>query len=366
MKIVTAALVGWRNYDQQSFTFPESPTVLLGPNGQGKTNFVEALVYVALGRSHRTALDSVVVGQGRDEAIVRLVVEHAGRQLSVDTRVTASGGNEMRVNGVATKRKDITRLLPLVLFAPEDLEIVRGDPDGRRSFLADIAIETSLTQVADLAEYDRILRQRNSLLKSIKGSRGEPSTLDTWTESLVAVATRVMIARRQMVAELAPLVARHYAAIASTDDRVELTLSESIPQGAADSDIATALTEVFHVKRSDEIDRGTTLAGPHRDDLIIHLNGMPARTHSSQGEAWSCALALRLAMIDVVRRLSAAGDPVVILDDVFSELDPARRERLGEHVRAIEHLIITTADESTIPSSLAGTVHRVSAGRIDD
>ncbi|MEY4312936.1 MAG: replication and repair protein RecF, partial [Actinomycetota bacterium] len=218
MKIVTASLVGWRNYDQQSFDFSASPTVLLGPNGQGKTNFVEALVYVALGRSHRTALDSVVVGQGKDEAIVRLVVEHAGRQLSVDTRVTSSGGNAMRVNGVAAKRKDITRLLPLVLFAPEDLDIVRGDPEERRSFLGDIAVETSPTQVADLAEYDRILRQRNSLLRSIKNSHGDTTTLDTWTESLVTVATRIMIARRQMVAELAPLVAAHYAAIASTAD----------------------------------------------------------------------------------------------------------------------------------------------------
>ncbi|MEY4312645.1 MAG: replication/repair protein RecF, partial [Actinomycetota bacterium] len=151
-----------------------------------------------------------------------------------------------------------------------------------------------------------------------------------------------------------------------TADRIELTLAESIPDGVDDSDVAATLADVFHVKRADEIDRGTTLAGPHRDDLVIRLNGMPARTHSSQGEAWSCALALRLAMIDVVRRLSSAGDPVVILDDVFSELDPARRERLGEHVRGIEHLIITTADESTIPSTLVGSLHHVSAGRIDD
>ncbi len=366
MRIVSAELTGWRNYDRQTFTFDGSPTVFLGANGQGKTNFVEALVYVALGRSHRTSLDSVVVGTGHDSAVVRIIVEHAGRSIAVDSVVTANGGNTMRVNGNPTKRKDVTRILPLVLFAPEDMDIIRGDPEKRRSFLGDIATETSATQVADLTEYDRILRQRNSLLKTIRSSTRDTATLDTWTESLVTVAARIMIARRAMVAELAPLATRHYSAIASSDERMGLALTESIDSTVPDADIPSALTTMFHGKRQDELERGTTLAGPHRDDLTIVLNGLPARTHSSQGEAWSCALALRLAMIDVVRRLSVAGDPVVILDDVFSELDPDRRERLGEHLRGIDHVIITSADESTIPAALHGTTHRVTDGRIDD
>jgi DNA replication and repair protein RecF len=365
MRIVTTSLVGWRNYEQQSFEFTGSPTILLGANGQGKTNFVEALVYVALGRSHRTALDSVLVGSGRDHAIVRVVAEHAQRRLTVDIKVTASGGNEIRLNGVPTKRKDVVRLLPLVLFAPEDLEIIRGDPEQRRTFLADLATESAATQVADLAEYDRVLRQRNSLLKTIRMAHGDNSTLDTWTDSLVQVGARVMIARRRIVEALEPLASAQYSAISSSDDRLTLALAESIAPGTPDAGVPTALAAAFTAKRADEIERGTTLIGPHRDDLTISLNGLAARTHSSQGEAWSCALSLRLAMIDFLRARSAVGDPVVILDDVFAELDPERRTRLGKHVRGIEHLIITTADETTIPSDLTGVIHRVSKGRID-
>jgi DNA replication and repair protein RecF len=142
-------------------------------------------------------------------------------------------------------------------------------------------------------------------------------------------------------------------------------MSESIPAGTSDSDITDALRTLFHVKQSEEIDRGATLFGPHRDDMVLVLNELPARTHSSQGEAWSCALALRLAQVDMVRRDSVAGDPVVVLDDVFSELDAGRRERLGQHLAGIEHLIITAADVATIPSSLVGRQHTVLAGRIN-
>jgi len=366
MKILSAELIGWRNYDQQRLVFDGSPTIFVGPNGQGKTNFVEALVYAALGHSHRTANDSVVVRNGATEAIIRITVSHNDRQLSVDLKVAASGSNAIRVNGSPSSKRDLARLLPLVLFAPEDMDLVRGEPDHRRTFMNDILTESSSTIGGDISDYERVLRQRNTLLKSLRmNPRADRGTLDTWTDSLIEYAGRIMLARRRLVDELNVDVARHYRAIASSNDVAALSLSESIESSVADEDIVARLREKFVSNRDDEIDRGMTLAGPHRDDLIITLNSLPARTHSSQGEAWSAALALRLSQVDLLRRTSVAGDPVVVLDDVFSELDAGRRTRLGEHLVGIEHVIITAADVSTIPDTLSGIQHFVTNGHID-
>jgi DNA replication and repair protein RecF len=366
MRIISAELIGWRNYVHQTFEFDDSPTIFLGSNGQGKTNFVEALVYAALGHSHRTSSDSVLVASGSPEAIIRLSVRHNDRTLAVDLRIASSGANTVRINGTVMKRRDVARLLPLVLFAPEDMDLVRGEPDCRRTFLNDIVSEASASAAGDLADYERVVRQRNTLLKSLRSNpRADLGTLETWTDSVIELATRIMVARRKLVEELDPLVAQHYSAIATSTDVASLSLSESIDAATPDGDIATALRDRFIATRKEELDRGSTLTGPHRDDLLISLNGMPARTHSSQGEAWSCALSLRLANVDLIRRNSVAGDPVVILDDVFSELDAGRRDRLGKHLVGIEHVIITAADLTTIPESLAGTLHRVLNGQID-
>lgn len=363
---MSAELIGWRNYAHQAFEFDGSPTILLGSNGQGKTNFVESLVYAALGHSHRTSSDNVLVATGEPEAIIRLSVRHNERTLAVDLRVASSGTNTVRVNGTVMKRRDVARLLPLVLFAPEDMDLVRGEPECRRMFLNDIVSEESASSAGDLADYERVLRQRNTLLKSLRSNpRADLGTLETWTDSVINLAARIMVSRRKLVAELSPLVAQHYSAIATSTDVASLTLSESIDSSTRDEDITAALRERFVASRRDELDRGSTLTGPHRDDLVISLNGMPARTHSSQGEAWSCALSLRLANVDLIRRNSVAGDPVVILDDVFSELDAGRRDRLGKHLVGIEHVIITAADITTIPESLTGTHHHVMNGQID-
>lgn len=366
MRIISAELIGWRNYARQVFIFDGSPTILLGSNGQGKTNFVEALVYAAIGHSHRTSSDTVLVKTGTPEAIIRLSVRHNERTLGVDLRVAASGANTVRVNGTVMKRRDLARLLPLVLFAPEDMDLVRGEPEHRRTLMNDIVSESSPTAAGDIADYDRVLRQRNTLLKSLRSNpRAERGTLDTWTDSLIELASRIMVTRRRLLAELGPLVAQHYQAIASSEDVAGLSLSESIDHATPNDNIAAALRERFTETQKEELERGSTLTGPHRDDLIITLNGMPARTHSSQGEAWSCALSVRLAQVDLIRRDSAAGDPVVILDDVFSELDSGRRDRLGSHLAGIEHVIITAADITTIPDSLAGNHHLVKNGHID-
>lgn len=366
MRIISAELIGWRNYEHQSLEFESSPTILVGPNGQGKTNFVEALAYSALGHSHRTSSDAILVKSGEAEAIIRMIVQHNTRQLSIDMRVTGSGANTIRVNGTNTKRRELARLLPFVLFAPEDMDLVRGEPEHRRTFLNDLVAESSPSLAGDIADYDRVVRQRNTLLKSLRSSPAPTTgTLDSWTDNLIDLATRIMVARRRVVSELSPCLSGHYRAIASTSDSASVTLSESIPPNTPDEGITESLRSLFHVKQREEIDRGATLFGPHRDDMVVVLNGLPARTHSSQGEAWSCALSLRLAQVDMVRRSSNAGDPVVVLDDVFSELDAGRRDRLGEHLAGIEHLIITAADVATIPASLVGRQLSVRDGRID-
>ena len=366
MRIISAELIGWRNYTHQALDFTESPTVLVGPNGQGKTNFVEALVYATTGHSHRTSSDAIMVRSGEGEAIIRMSVEHNSRKVALDIRVAGSGANTIHLNGAVTKRRDLARLFPTVLFAPEDMDLVRGEPDSRRTFLNDVLTDASPGFAGDLADFERVLRQRNTLLKSMRANPSAPAgTFDAWTDSLVVLAARIMTARRRLVVELSPLVAAHYRAIAAADETLALSLSESIPEGTPDDLLVGILHHTLNEKRAEEIDRGSTLVGPHRDDLTVVLNGLPARTHSSQGEAWSAALALRLAQVDLVRRNSVAGDPVVILDDVFSELDSGRRARLGQHLAGIEHLIITAADESTIPDSLGGHRHVVREGKID-
>lgn len=367
MRIASIELAAWRNYSGQRLEMASSPTILVGENGQGKTNFVEAIVYAALGRSHRTWSDATLVRSGDDQAIVRMTALSGQRTLKVDIAITANGSNTIRVNGNPTKRRDLARMLPLVIFAPEDMSLVRGEPEFRRTFIDDVLAETMNGAAADQADLERVLRQRNTLLKSLSPSAGvaETGTLDTWTESFIHLATRVIISRRRAASALAPRFTEHYRAIAGGSNSARLTLHETVGDDVPDSSVAEALREKFHVKRRDEIDRGSTLIGPHRDDLLIEVNGLNARTHSSQGEAWSTALSLRLAMVDVVTQHSTVGDPVVILDDVFSELDEGRRNRLADNLGHIEHLIVTAADESTIPARMVGQRHRVTGGVID-
>lgn len=364
MRIAGVQLSAWRNYDQQVAVFDSSPTVLIGPNGQGKTNFVEAITYAARGKSHRVSADAALVHSGDTEAHIRMRVAHGERTLDVDIAVKSSGSNIVRLNGQPAKKRDLIRLLPIVMFAPEDMDIVRGEPQARRDFLDDV-LSLSIPRFASvLADYDRVVRQRNTLLKSLRGAVRETETgsLDAWTENLIVLAGQIMRERRRIIDRLGPDFARDYIAIAGADAQASLQLVESIGEKVDSAKIEERLRELFHVKHTEERDRGTTLFGPHRDDMHILLNGLPGRTHSSQGEAWSLAIALRLAMVDITRETSTVGDPVVILDDVFSELDSARRERLASHLSDIEHIIITAADAGSVPHSVGGTRYLVTNG----
>jgi DNA replication and repair protein RecF len=273
-----------------------------------------------------------------------------------------------------------------VLFAPEDLQIVRGDPSARRRFVDQLLIQRTPRMSGVIADYDRVLRQRNALLKSARarGIRGEGlSTLDVWDDKLVALGSELIVARSRLTAELADPVRAAYTAIAGADHSPELGWSLSVAgadpddeedegdaapeSGASRLDVASvaeAFRQALAARRTQELDRGVTLVGPHRDDLVLRVRGLPVKGYASHGESWSMALALRLASAELLRAESQTGDPVVILDDVFAELDADRRTRLAGLVADYEQVIVTAAVEADVPAELRAAVVRVRAGRI--
>jgi DNA replication and repair protein RecF len=323
-----------------------------------------------------------MIRTGQDAAIVRAKLAHAGREVLAEVQLNRTGGNRAQVNRSPIKPRELPRYFSSVLFAPEDLALVRGEPSGRRKFLDELLILRTPRLSSVLADYDRVLRQRNTLLKSARNSgvRGELTTLDIWDERLVALGSQVLEARAQLVADLSPHVGAAYAAVAGPQHSARLSSSLSILSTSTTEDeldessiSETVLTaeraaEQFRaalasVRRS-ELDRGITLVGPHRDDLVLFLNDLPARGYASHGESWSFALALKLASAEVLRRESSAGDPVLILDDVFAELDESRRTRLADAIESFEQVLITAAVQDDVPERLAQSVVRIEAGRI--
>ena len=327
------SLVDFRNYEQAEVRLDRGATVIVGRNGQGKTNLVEAFAFLATGSSHRVATDAALVRAGRDHAIVRARLGHGDRRLELETRIARSGPNR----------------------------IAAGSP--RMS--------------AVLADYDRVVRQRNALLKSSRGlGDAALGTLDVWDEKLVALGSQIIDARAALAAQLQPLVAGAYAQIAGADHAPALTWSTTIdgadPEDEPDAvgrergePTPAAFRRALESRRRAERDRGATLVGPHRDDLLVSVRSLPVRGYASHGESWSMALALRLASAELLAAESALGDPVVILDDVFAELDADRRDRLGALVARFEQVLVTAAVEADVPETLRDRILRVEAGRID-
>lgn len=378
MHVTHLSLADFRNYARAELALTAGPTLLVGRNGQGKTNLVEAISYPSLGGSHRVAGDAALVRAGEEAAIVRMRVAHDDRAIVVELQLNKSGTNRAQVNGSVVRMRELPRYVHTVLFAPEDLALVRGEPSGRRSFLDALVVQRSPRMAGTLGDYDRVLRQRNSLLKSARASRLSPdalTTLDVWDERLVTLGVEIMAARVALVAELRPHLTAGYAAVAGDDHAATLGLRHSAvdPSGDApldDSDELDAERAAVQFRfslaerRRAELERAVTLVGPHRDDLVLTLNGLPARTHASHGESWSYALALKLAAARVLRADAVAGDPIVILDDVFAELDEGRRERLADAVADFEQVLITAAVENDVPERLAATRIPIVAGTI--
>ncbi|MFB8146235.1 DNA replication/repair protein RecF [Microbacterium sp. NPDC056003] len=379
MIVEQLSLVDFRNYAAADVTLAPGPNVFVGRNGQGKTNLAEAIGFFATLGSHRVSNDAPMVRDGADAAIIRARLAHGGRRVLLEAQLNRQGSNKARVNGAPVKPAELPRYAQVVLFAPEDLQIVRGDPSARRRFADQLLVQRAPRMAGVLADYERVLKQRTALLKSAKarGIRGDAlTTLDVWDDKLVALGTELIEARLGLTADLAEPLAAAYAAIAGADHRPEAVWALSVtggdPEEGADAPAAAAsgsrVADLFRqslaARRTAELERGLTLVGPHRDDLVLRVRGLPVKGYASHGESWSVALALRLASAELLRAESRLGDPVLILDDVFAELDADRRARLAQLAGGYEQVVVTAAVEEDVPSALRARIVRVEAGTI--
>jgi DNA replication and repair protein RecF len=362
-------LVDFRSYPRVVVEFGPGCSVLLGPNGVGKTNLLEALHYVSTLDSHRVALDAPLVRAGAAGAVIRSEIVHSGRSLLVELSVEPGRANRARLNGAPTRRpREVIGALRMVLFAPEDLALVRGDPAERRRYLDDLLVARQPRYAGVRADYERVLKQRNALLRTAylarKTGAGQRdlSTLDVWDAHLAQHGAELMAARLELCAALGPHVAKAYAAVAAAKGAAALAYRPGVEGGPDRESLTHALSAALKETRQSEVDRGVTLVGPHRDDLTLTLGDLPAKGYASHGESWSFALALRLAAYELLR---AEGiEPVLALDDVFAELDTGRRERLAELVGGAEQLLITCAVPADVPAVLGGVRYDVSEGEV--
>ncbi|MBD8079988.1 DNA replication/repair protein RecF [Cellulosimicrobium arenosum] len=421
------SLIDFRSYETVDVELVPGVNALIGPNGQGKTNLVEALGYVATLGSHRVAGDAPLVRAGAARAVVRTRVVRGDRASTIELEITTGKANRARINrSPASRPRDVLGIARTVLFAPEDLALVKGDPDGRRRFLDQLAV-LLVPRVAGLVtDYDRVLRQRGALLKSAsvvrgrgRGKRrarpappvssppaGDPhdsagpagsgavddpesaalATLDVWDSRLAELGGQLTALRRQLVAALGPYVAQAYEDVSSGQGEARITYRSSVDDAVdtTDTDVPTAdvleqrMLDALGAVRDKELDRGVNLVGPHRDDLDLQLGGLPAKGYASHGESWSFALALRLASYRLLKEGAPQGhdsllwaddwgsdsEPILVLDDVFAELDVRRRDRLAELVAGAGQVIITAAVPDDVPALLAGARFAVENGTV--
>jgi DNA replication and repair protein RecF len=356
------ALHDFRSWAELDLELTPGRTVFVGPNGFGKTNLVEALWYCATLGSHRVATDAPLIRAGSERAIVSTIVVSEGRELAVDIEITAGRANKGRLNRSPVRStREILGAVRAVLFAPEDLALVRGDPGERRRYLDELATVRRPRIAAIRADYDKVLRQRTALLKSATGGRyradpGLLETLDVWDGHLAAHGAELMAARLELVNQLAPEVEKAYQLLAPASRPAAIAYRASIdlPEGSSDTDaLAAALLEALARRRSAELERGMCLVGPHRDDLELRLGEQPAKGFASHGESWSMALSLRLASYELLR--AEGSEPVLILDDVFAELDNSRRQALAGVAAGAEQVLITAAVGEDIPADWDAT-----------
>jgi DNA replication and repair protein RecF len=363
-------LVDFRNHPAIEFDLSPGPSVLAGPNGVGKTNVLEAIGYLATLGSHRPGPESSLVRVGASAAIVRAAVVREGRKVLVDLEIRPGAGLRARVNRAPLPRaRDALGIVRATLFAPEDLALVRGDPDERRRFLDTLAVQRLPRYLAIRQDYDRVLRQRNTLLRSAGGrAPAGPglATLDVWDEKLASAGAELWAERLRLIELIRTPVERSYQDLAAQPDPVRMVYVSSVIGDETvepePSRLARALRERLLADRTRELERGVTLFGPHRDELALYLRELPARTHASHGEAWSLALALRLG---AHRLLASEGEePMLLLDDVFAELDRRRRERLADLALTVEQAVITASVPDELPLQLKATMFHVKPGNV--
>ncbi|GAB3015540.1 DNA replication and repair protein RecF [Nocardioides flavus (ex Wang et al. 2016)] len=389
MHVAHLTLHDFRSYGDIDVALEPGATAFIGRNGQGKTNLVEAIDYLSRLSSHRVATDAPLVRAGADQAIVRASVVKEGRTALLEVELNPGRANRARINRSPLPRpREIIGLVRTVVFAPDDLTLVKGDPSDRRKFLDDLLVLRTPRLAGVRSDYDRILRQRNSLLKTAGLARGSSrdaamSTLEIWDDNLARVGAEILGARLQLVADLRPYVGKAYEAVArgASRDDADLDYRASIDQGLVTglrpsstsesslepgADLQQALLDAIVARRKEELDRGVSLVGPHRDELVLTLGDpelrLPVKGYASHGESWSYALALRLASYDLLR--ADGDDPILVLDDVFAELDAERRSQLAELVAGAEQVLVTAAVAADVPASLQGVRFLVADGTV--
>ena len=380
MYVSHLTLHNFRSYGSVDVPLGAGVTAFIGRNGQGKTNLVEAIDYLSRLTSHRVATDAPLVKAGCDQAIVRAAVVRDGRTAVLEVELNPGKANRARVNkSPLPKTRDLVGLVRTVVFSPEDLTLVKGDPSDRRRFLDDLLVLRTPRLAGVRADYDRILRQRNSLLKTAgharRGSTNQESALSTlgvWDSHLAHTGAELLRERLELVATLRPYVGNAYATVARGASREDAEIDYR-PSFELGDDLEKSLLAELERRRGDELDRGISLVGPHRDELLLTLGGpsgpdgtggtrLPVKGYASHGESWSFALALRLACYDLLR--SDGDDPILILDDVFAELDTERRSQLAELVAGAEQVLVTAAVGDDVPEALAGVRYAVGTGEV--
>ncbi len=371
MHVAHLSLHDFRSYPAAEVALGPGVTAFVGRNGQGKTNLVEAVDYLARLSSHRVSSDAPLVRHGAERAVVRAAVVRDERQALLEVEINPGRSNRARINRSPLPRaRELLGMVRTVLFSPEDLTLVKGDPSDRRRFLDDLLVQQAPRYAGVRSDYDRVLKQRNSLLKTAGlarrggpgSSRGEAAlgTLGVWDTHLARAGAELLAARLALVERLRPLVGTAYEAVARgarRDDaamtyRPSFTLPEVDPAAPDREVLAAALLAEVERRRDDELDRGISLVGPHRDELELGLGDLPVKGYASHGESWSFALALRLASYEMLR--GTGDDPILILDDVFAELDSERRSRLAEMVAGAEQVLVTAAVPEDVPAALDG------------
>ena len=373
MWVQSLSLTDLRSYKQVDCTLQRGVTTFVGSNGQGKTNLVEAIGYLATLGSHRVATDAPLVRTGATQGIIRCEVVNDERVIMIELAINPGAANKARINrSPVPKVRDVLGLLRTVLFAPEDLALVKGDPSERRRFLDDLLVQRTPRLAGTRSDYERTLKQRNALLKSSSIARRSASTemlrtLEVWDEQLAAFGSELVAARISLLDDLINLGREKYSFISGDDEtlfgmKYVSALGVDTPLLLDRESWKLAILDAIRNKRKEELDRGLTLIGPHRDDILLTLGQMPAKGYASHGESWSIALALRLASFDLLR--ADGVDPVLILDDVFAELDVSRRQRLAEQVSTATQVLITAAVDMDIPDSLQGVKFSVNSGTV--
>jgi len=357
--ITNLNLTNYRSYSTLDLNLGSGITIFAGKNGEGKTNIAESILYLTFLNSHRASGNTPLVKLGANAAYIRAKVKYPEREILVELEINIDKANRAKINQNPTRsQKEIFGIVQAIYFSPEDLDIVRGDPSERRRFIDQILTLRSPMVAAVVSDYERAVKQRNSLLKT----RASIQALEPWDKQVADFGGQLISLRLSGLAQLTPLFNQTYKEISNVKPAEIIYKSslEGISENATEN--SEKIMEKLITNRSSELERGLTLTGPHRDDLLLTLGDHQVKGYASHGESWSIALSLKLATYNLLK--SDGLSPILILDDVFSELDEDRREKLSQIAKTAEQTIITVAVESDLPKSLSGDRYLVKSGLV--